>query len=66
MKQTNGNGKKSLRYLWEDYQLPIMATLAIAALVLGFIGFARHGEANGETRTFLDNLYLGSVMFYLY
>jgi len=49
---------KFLRNLWADYSWFIIILLGTLALVLGYIGFLKNGQAIESGRTFLDNLYL--------
>jgi hypothetical protein len=58
MKRFPGKIKKALLGWWSDYQLPIILLAGLGSLVLGFIGFTKHGLAAGQDRAFLDNLYL--------
>ena len=50
--------RKSLQNFWSDYSWFIIILLALASLILGYIGFWKNGLALGAGRTFLDNLYL--------
>ena len=51
------SSRRFLRW-WSEYQLPIILLAALIALALGLIGFTRHGQASGEPRSLLDNIYL--------
>lgn len=56
------------RYLWfwqQDYHWPIIAGLAILALILGYIGFRKYFAALGETRSHWDIFYLTIQLFVL-
>ena len=50
---------------WQDYQWFVVGGLWLVALVLGYVGFARHFAALGETRSPLDLFYLTLQLFVL-
>jgi hypothetical protein len=50
---------------WQDYRWFVLGGLWLAALALGYIGFARHFAALGETRSPLDLIYLTLQLFVL-
>jgi hypothetical protein len=51
--------------VWRRIQWPLAACLAVAALVLGFVGFTRFFAALGEPRSGWDILYLTIQLFVL-
>ncbi len=50
--------RRRLRAFWRDYQWPVILGLGFIALVLGYIGFAKHVAARGESLSPLDLFYL--------
>ena len=50
---------------WQDYQWFVVGFLWLAALALGYLGFARHFAALGETRSAPDLFYLTLQLFVL-
>ena len=46
------------RRLWTEMNWFLILIVGLGGLLLGQIGFTKNGFATGETRTFLDNLYL--------
>ena len=46
------------RRLWRDYQWPLIGVVGLAAVVLGYLGFARYFQALGTPRAPLNLLYL--------
>jgi len=55
--------RKQLPHWWSDYQWLVVATLGLLAVGLGYFGFAKHGAALGERRSFWDLLYLSLQLF---
>jgi hypothetical protein len=49
---------KILRSWWSDYSWIIILVLGVTSLVLGYIGFWKHGQTLDEQRSILDTLYL--------
>lgn len=47
-----------LKPWWSDFHWLILLLVGLVALLLGLVGFIKNGVATGESRTFLDNLYL--------
>jgi hypothetical protein len=54
---------KYLRPLWQSHHWLIIGTAAILTILCGYIGFYRHFLSIGETRSFLDILYLTLQLF---
>jgi hypothetical protein len=54
-----------VRKLWREYGWPLAGGLALAAFLLGTIGFARHAAATGEKSSLSDVLYLSLQLFVL-
>jgi voltage-gated potassium channel Kch len=54
-----------MRRFWKRVQWPLIALLAFAALILGFVGFTGYFSALGEPRSSLDVLYLTLQLFVL-
>ncbi|MFO7742603.1 MAG: NAD-binding protein [Anaerolineae bacterium] len=52
-----------LREQWPDYRWPVTGGLWMVALILGYVGFARHFAVLGESRSPLDLLYLALQLF---
>lgn len=50
--------KRPLRQLWQDYQWPLLLIVALAALLLGYIGFAKYVRALGQPLSPSDVFYL--------
>lgn len=58
-------GLKRLRPWWRDHHWPIVAAIALIALILGYIGFRKHFEAISKPRSFWDLVYLTLQLFTL-
>jgi hypothetical protein len=54
----NQSWGKALRALGHHYSWPILISLGVFGLLLGSIGFLKHGLSHGEFRSVWDNLYL--------
>ncbi len=52
-----------MRRKWNSIQWPLAFVLALAAIILGFIGFARFSASTGQARTHWDTLYLAVQLF---
>lgn len=59
------NRRQRIACWWDEYQWSVAGLLALAALVLGYIGFARHSMTLGEPRGALDLFYLSLQLFVL-
>jgi hypothetical protein len=57
--------RQRLRPLWQEYQWPLVAGLALLSLGLGYVGFEKYFIANGQPRPNLDILYLSLQLFVL-
>lgn len=57
--------RQRLRPLWQEYQWPVVAGLALLSLGLGYVGFEKYFIANGQPRPGLDILYLSLQLFVL-
>jgi hypothetical protein len=57
--------KRSLRKISRDLQWPFLGGAALAALILGFIGFSGYFGALGQRRPFSNLLYLAMQLFVL-
>ncbi|MFH0953761.1 MAG: NAD-binding protein [Verrucomicrobiota bacterium] len=55
--------RRHVRSWWGDFRWPVTCLLALAALVLGFVGFRQRFEAQGEPRSALDVLYVSLQLF---
>jgi voltage-gated potassium channel Kch len=58
-------GESDMKRMWREWRWVIMGALAMAALVLGYVGFVKRFEARGETRAAWDALYLSLQLFAL-
>jgi len=56
---------RAVRRFASAVQWPLLGVLAMAALVLGWIGFRAHGEATGQTLGVLDAAYRSIQLFVL-
>jgi hypothetical protein len=54
------------RLIWQTIEWPAVWTLALVALVLGCVGFAKHFAALGEPKSFLDVFHLTLQLFVLH
>ena len=54
-----------VRERWRDYRWFVIGALWLVALLLGYIGFARHAAAAGQPRSATDLLYLTLQLFTL-
>jgi hypothetical protein len=57
--------KISLKKTWRDLQWPFLGGAALAALVLGFVGFSKYFVALGQKRPFSNLVYLAIQLFVL-
>lgn len=55
--------RRRLSGIWREGEWLVIAALAIAAMVLGYLGFARHFAAAGAVRTTWDMVYLVLQLF---
>ncbi|HOG45693.1 MAG TPA: NAD-binding protein [Anaerolineae bacterium] len=56
---------RQLHLVWQDVEWPVVVALALAAFVLGYIGFARNAVAQGQALTPWDLFYLSLQLFVL-
>jgi hypothetical protein len=52
-----------MRSLWHAIRWPLIATIAVLTIVLGYVGFDAHLHARGITRSFWDKFYLSLQLF---
>jgi hypothetical protein len=57
--------RQSILRWWHDYQWPVIGSIWLIALALGYIGFTKYFTALGEKRSPWDNLYLALQLFIL-
>ena len=57
MSSTKASWHQNLRHWWQDMKWPVLIALAVFALALGYVGFARYAASRGETPSPLDLLY---------
>jgi len=50
--------RKQVQPRWHEYQWVVVGGIWLAALYLGYVGFAKHAAAQGESLSPLDRLYL--------
>ncbi|MDO8728068.1 MAG: NAD-binding protein [Candidatus Methanoperedens sp.] len=55
--------RKHLQKIWRTVQWPLIATLGLIALVLGYIGFEKHFDFYGMAHSPLDLLYASLQLF---
>ena len=64
-----GSGRRAawatVRRLWRAFRWPLIGSVAILALVLGFSGFDAYLQSRGVARSFWDKLYLAVQLFVL-
>jgi hypothetical protein len=58
MLQRSPGWRHRARVWWRDYQWPVLLSLELAVLALGYAGFRRHAAATGLRLTAADSLYL--------
>jgi hypothetical protein len=57
--------KRTIKKIWRGLQWPVLGGAALAALILGFIGFSEYFVALGQKRPFSNLLYLAIQLFVL-
>ena len=57
MRNRKSSWQTNLRHWWQNMKWPLLTTLALISLVLGYIGFARYAAAQGESPSTLDLIY---------
>jgi hypothetical protein len=57
MSRSKSSWRQNLRNWWQEMKWPVLIALAVFALALGYIGFARYAAARGESPSPLDLLY---------
>ena len=57
MRNRTSSWQTNLRHWWQNMKWPLLTTLALISLVLGYIGFARYAAAQGESPSTLDLIY---------
>lgn len=57
MKPIKSSWRQNLRHWWQKVKWPVLISLAIFSLILGYIGFARYAASRGENPSVLDLVY---------
>jgi hypothetical protein len=57
--------RERLRALWDDVEWFVIGAAAVAALVLGYVGFRNQPVAPGETTSWLDHAYHALQLWWL-
>lgn len=57
MSRSKSSWRQNLRNWWQEMKWPVLIALAVFALALGYIGFARYAAVKGESPSSLDLIY---------
>jgi hypothetical protein len=57
MSLSKSSWSSNIRHWWQDMKWPVLISLAIFSLILGYVGFARYATSRGDNPSFLDLVY---------
>jgi hypothetical protein len=57
------NNQRKLKRFFQDIEIPLIASLAVISILLGVIGFQKHAQHNGDSRSILSSFYSSLTLF---